>query len=62
MHLTMYESLYIKIQDPWDESPVLHKKDNCYPGITCTIYYQKIKIALCDLGSSVNLMLKAMFE
>jgi hypothetical protein len=28
-----------QIQDPWDESAVLHKKDNGYPGITCTIYY-----------------------
>jgi hypothetical protein len=51
-----------QIQDPWDESPVLHKKDNGYPGITCTIYYQKIKNDLCDLGASVNLMPKAMFE
>jgi hypothetical protein len=40
----------------------LHKKDNGYPGITCTIYYQEIKNALCDLGASVNLMPKAMFE
>jgi hypothetical protein len=37
-------------------------KDNGYPGITCTIYYQRIKNALCDLGASVNLMLEAMFE
>jgi hypothetical protein len=51
-----------QIQDPWDESTVLHKKDNGYPGITCTIYYQKIKNALCDLEASVNLMPKAMFE
>jgi hypothetical protein len=51
-----------QIQDPWDESPVLHKKDNAYPGIICTIYYQNIKNALCDLGESVNLMPKAMFE
>jgi hypothetical protein len=51
-----------QIQDPWDESTVLHKKDNGYPVITCTIYYRKIKNALCDLGASVNLMLKAMFE
>jgi hypothetical protein len=40
----------------------LHKKDNGYLGITCTIYYQKIKNALCDLGASVNLTPKAMFE
>jgi hypothetical protein len=41
----------------------LHKKDNGYLGITCTIYYQEIKKnALCDLGASVNLMPKAMFE
>jgi hypothetical protein len=51
-----------QIQDPWDESTILHKKDNGYPGITCTIYCQKIKNALCDLGASVNLMPKAMFE
>jgi hypothetical protein len=51
-----------QIQDLWDESAVLHKKDNGYSGITCTIYYQKIKNALCDLGASVNLMSKAMFE
>jgi hypothetical protein len=51
-----------QIQDPWDESAVLHKKDNGYPGITCTIYYQRIKNTLCDLGASVNLMPKAMFE
>jgi hypothetical protein len=51
-----------QIQDPWDKSTVLHNKDNGYPGITCTIYYQKIKNALYDLGASVNLMPKAMFE
>jgi hypothetical protein len=51
-----------QIQDPWEESLVLHKKDNGYPGITCTIYYQEIKNALCDLGASVNLMPKVMFE
>jgi hypothetical protein len=51
-----------QIQDPWDESAVLHNKDNGYPGNICTIYYQKIKNALCDLGASVNLMHKAMFE
>jgi hypothetical protein len=51
-----------QIQDQWDESAVLHKKDNGYPGIAYTIYYQKIKNALCDLGASVNLMPKAMFE
>jgi hypothetical protein len=51
-----------QIQDPWDESPVLYKKDNGYLDITCTIYYQEIKNALCDLGASVNLMPKAMFE
>jgi hypothetical protein len=33
-----------------------------YPGITCTIYYLEIKNALCDLGASVNLIPKAMFE
>jgi hypothetical protein len=51
-----------QIQDRWDESVIFHKKDNGYPGITCTTYYQKIKNALCDLGASVNLMSKAMFE
>jgi hypothetical protein len=51
-----------QIQDPWDKSAILHKKDNKYRGITCTIYYQKIKNALCDFGPSVNLMPKAMFE
>jgi hypothetical protein len=50
------------MQDPWDESPVLHKKDNGYSSITCTIYYQEIKNAVCDLGASVNLMPKSMFE
>jgi hypothetical protein len=40
----------------------LHKKDNGYSGITCTIYYQEIKNALCDLEASVNLVPKAMFE
>jgi hypothetical protein len=63
----MYASNHVgklihQIQEPWDESAVLHKKDNGYTGITCTIYYQKIKNALCDLGASVNLMTKAMFE
>jgi hypothetical protein len=47
---------------PWEESVVLHRKDNGYPTITCMIYYQKIKNALCDLGAGVNLMSKAMFE
>jgi hypothetical protein len=51
-----------QMQDPWDESPVLHKKDNGYSSITCTIYYQEIKNAVCDLGASVNLMPKSMFE
>jgi hypothetical protein len=45
-----------------DKSTVLHNKDNGYPGITCTIYYQKIKNALCGLGASVNLMPKVVFE
>jgi hypothetical protein len=30
--------------------------------ITCRIYFRKIKNAFCDLGASVNLMSKAMFE
>jgi hypothetical protein len=38
-----------QIQDPWDESPVLHKKDNGYPGITCTIYCQEIKMLFVTL-------------
>jgi hypothetical protein len=38
-----------QIQDPWDESPILHKKDTGYPGITCTIYYQKIKMLFVTL-------------
>jgi hypothetical protein len=42
-----------QIQDPWNESEVLHKKDNGY---------LSIKNALCDLGASVNNMPKAMFE
>jgi hypothetical protein len=33
----------------------LAQKNNGCLGITCTIYYQKIKNALCDLGASVNL-------
>jgi hypothetical protein len=41
-----------QIQDPWEESAVLHRKDNGYPAITCMIYYGKIKNALCDLGAS----------
>jgi len=40
----------------------LTQKDPGCPAIPCTIYYQKIKHALCDLGASVNLMSKAMFE
>jgi hypothetical protein len=51
-----------QIQDPWDESAILHKKDNGYLGITCTIKYQKIKNAFCDLRASVSLMPKAMLE
>jgi hypothetical protein len=27
-----------KMQDSWEESVVLHMKDNGYPSITCTIY------------------------
>jgi hypothetical protein len=51
-----------QIRYPCEELVVLHKKDNGYPAITCTIYYQKIKNALCDLGASVNFMSKAMFK
>jgi hypothetical protein len=40
----------------------VHRRDPGYPAITCTIYYQKIKNDLCDLGASVNLMSKSMFE
>jgi hypothetical protein len=59
MHAPNHEGKLIhQIQDPWDESIVLHKKDNGYPGITCMIYYQKIRNALCDLAASVNLMPK----
>jgi hypothetical protein len=56
------EMLIHQIQDPWDESAVLHKKDNGYSGITCTIYYQRIKNALYDLEASVSHMSKAMLE
>jgi hypothetical protein len=51
-----------QILDPWEESIVVHKKDPGYPTITCTIYHKKIRHALCDLGASINLMSKAMFE
>jgi hypothetical protein len=51
-----------QIIDPWEESTVVHKKDPGYPTITCTIYYKTIRHDLCDLGASVNLMSKAMFE
>jgi hypothetical protein len=51
-----------QIQDPCDKSTILHKKDNGYPAITCTIYYQKIKKAVCDLGARVNLKSKDMFK
>jgi hypothetical protein len=37
-------------------------EDLGYPAITCKVYYQKMKHAFCDLGASVNLMSKAMFE
>jgi hypothetical protein len=40
----------------------VHRRDPGYPAVTCTIYYQKIKNDLCDLGESVNLMSKSMFE
>jgi hypothetical protein len=50
------------MQDAWEESTVLHRKKLRYPAIPCTIYYQKIKHALYDLGASVNLMSKAMLE
>jgi hypothetical protein len=49
------------IQDPWEESAILHKKVPSYSAILCTIYYQKIKHALCDLGENVNIMSKTMF-
>jgi hypothetical protein len=41
---------------------IVPRKDLGYPAIACTIYYQKIRNVLCDLGASVNLMSKAMFE
>jgi hypothetical protein len=40
----------------------VQKKDHGYQAITGTIYYQKVRNALCDLGASVNLMSKGMFE
>jgi hypothetical protein len=51
-----------QVLDPWESSAIVHRRDPDYPAIICTIYYQKIKNALCDLGASVNLMSKAMFE
>jgi hypothetical protein len=51
-----------QVLDPWESSTIVHKKDPGYPDITCTIYYHRIRNALCDLGMSVNLMSKAMFE
>jgi hypothetical protein len=50
------------VLDPWESSAIVHRRDPSYPAITCTIYYQKIKNALCDLSVSVNLMSKTMFE
>jgi hypothetical protein len=40
----------------------VHKGDPDYLAFTCTIYYQRIRISLCDVDMSVNLMSKAMFE
>jgi hypothetical protein len=50
------------VLDPWESLAIVHKKDHGYPAITCTIYCQKFRNALCDLGMSVKLMSKAMFE
>jgi hypothetical protein len=51
-----------QVMDPLESSAIVHGRDPGYSAITCTIYYQEIKNALCDLGASVNLMSKALFE
>jgi hypothetical protein len=51
-----------QILDPCESLAIVHRRDPGYLAITCTIYYQKIRNALCDLRVSVNIMSKAMFE
>jgi hypothetical protein len=51
-----------QVLDPQESSAIVRRKDPGYLGIACSIYYQKIRNALCDLCVSVNLMSKAMFE
>jgi hypothetical protein len=51
-----------QVLDPWESTAIVHKKDPSYLAITCTIYYQRIRNALCDLDASGNLMSKSMFK
>jgi hypothetical protein len=63
IHPTDYaEKPVQQVLDPWESSATVLKRDPGYPIITCTIYYQKIRITLCDLGACINLVSKAMFK
>jgi hypothetical protein len=51
-----------QVLNPRESSTIMHRRDPGYPAITCMIYYHRFRNALSDLGASVNLMSKAMFE
>ena len=45
----------------WDETAI-EEEDPGYPAISCSLWDYHVKQALCDLGASVNIMPKAMYD
>jgi len=48
--------------DVWDGMVAAVQKDPRVPMISCSIYVKHFKKCLCDLGASVNIMPKVIYE
>jgi hypothetical protein len=51
----------VKLREEWSAS-ILKKKDPGCPTISCSIGSEHFENALCDLGSSVSVMPKVVFD
>ena len=53
---------YPPCNDVWDGMVAAVQKDPGVPMISCSIYIKHFKRCLCDLGASVNIMPKVIYE
>ena len=50
------------MNDVWDGMVAVVQKDPGVPMISCSIYVKHFEQCLCDLGASVNIMPKVIYE